>query len=51
MVVQQTAVAYATPATTSATTYKGRFRSESGGSAALRNADNTGQLYALEVSA
>jgi hypothetical protein len=46
-----TALAWATPATTSATTYKARFRSSNGGSALLENATNTGQMYAIEVSA
>ena len=44
-------IAYATPATTSATTYKLRLRSNSGGAALLNNATNTGQMYAIEVSA
>jgi hypothetical protein len=45
-------IGYATPATLSAVTYKVRFRSESTGStSSMRNADNTGQLYAIEVSA
>ena len=48
----QTAVGYDAPATTSATTYKGRFRT---GNAAIahniKNATNTGQLLALEISA
>jgi hypothetical protein len=43
--------AYATPATTSAVTYKLRFRTNTGCTAALNNADNTGQLFAIEVSA
>ena len=48
---QITAIAYATPGTTSATTFKGRFRVD-GGTSTLRNAtDNTGQMYAIEVSA
>jgi hypothetical protein len=42
--------AYATPATTSAITFKGRFRA-SGGTVGLNNSDKTGQLYAIEVSA
>jgi hypothetical protein len=42
---------YATPATTSATTYKLRFRSNSGGSAVIYNELQTGQMYAIEVSA
>lgn len=45
-----TVVGYATPATTSATTYKGRFRSFEGGSVSLAN-DAVGQLFAIEVSA
>jgi hypothetical protein len=44
-------LAYATPATTSATTYKGRFRSNDGTSAIIYNDTTTGQLYAIEVSA
>ena len=44
--------AYATPATTSPVTYKLRFRIEaSGNTASVRNADSTGQMYAIEVSA
>jgi hypothetical protein len=44
--------AYATPATTSAVTYKLRFRSEDASTTIqLRNGANTGQLYAIEVSA
>jgi len=42
---------YATPATTSATTYKARFRSLAGNAVLLRNDVNVGQLYAIEVSA
>jgi hypothetical protein len=42
---------YSTPATLSATTYKGRFRSGSGTTVFLTNNSNTGQLYAIEVSA
>lgn len=44
---------YATPATTSAVTYKGRFRASTGGgvTAALENTLATGQFYAIEVSA
>ena len=45
-------IGYATPATTSATTYKGRFRSSGGGSASILNSGNSiGQMYAIEVSA
>ena len=42
---------YATPATTSAVTYKGRFGGDGGNSKSISNAINTGQLYAIEVSA
>jgi hypothetical protein len=43
---------YSTPATTSATTYKARFTvSGAGVTVVVRNADCTGQLYAIEVSA
>lgn len=45
-----TAIAYATPNTTSATTYKGRFRVSSG-TGKLRNTSTTGQLFAIEVAA
>jgi len=44
-------VGYATPATTSATTYKGRFRSSTGNTVRLDNSTTTAQLYAIEVSA
>jgi hypothetical protein len=44
-------LARATPATTSAVTYKGRFASNDGGTVRIRNDVNTGQLYAIEVSA
>ena len=43
-------MAYATPATTSATTYKLRFK-VSGSTGYVRNELNTGQMYAIEVSA
>jgi hypothetical protein len=44
--------AYATPATTNATTYKLRVQVDNSASSALiENAQNTGQLYAIEVSA
>ena len=43
-------IGYSTPATTSATTYKGRFNATAG-TFVLQNADQTGQLYAIEVSA
>ena len=45
-----TLIGYATPATTSAVTYKGRFAT-SAGTGFLANNINTGQLYAIEVSA
>jgi hypothetical protein len=45
-------IAYATPATTSAVTYKLRFRSSSASTTtAIENAGITGQMYAIEVSA
>jgi hypothetical protein len=47
--VPTTVIGYATPATTSATTYKGRF--QSGANVTIRNSFSTGQLYAIEVSA
>ena len=47
----QTLIGYATPATTSATTYKLRFASSLGNAATLSNATNIAQLFAIEVSA
>jgi len=47
----QVVIAYATPATTSATTYKGRFKVTTNGTNTLSNGSMTGQLYAIEVSA
>ena len=47
----QTLMAYDSPATTSATTYKGRFRSDLGNQVRLLNAQPDGQMYAIEVSA
>lgn len=44
-------VGYATPATTSATTYKGRFRSFASGTTGISNGTQTGQIFAIEVSA
>lgn len=44
-------IGYATPATTSATTYKGRFRSFASGTTGISNNAQTGQLFAIEVSA
>jgi hypothetical protein len=46
-----TMIGYSTPATTSATTYKGRFYSNNATTVAIGNNNNTGQLYAIEVSA
>jgi len=46
-----TIIGYDSPATTSATTYKGRFKAESGGTTTRVNATATGQLFALEISA
>jgi hypothetical protein len=46
----QTIIGYATPGTTSATTYKVRFKSFFGNQAQLLNAQATGQLYAIEVA-
>ena len=44
-------VGYATPATTSATTYKLRFRQGASTSTTIRNDLQTGQIYAIEVAA
>jgi hypothetical protein len=46
-----TQIGYASPATTSAVTYKVRFKSDSGTTVGLENASSTGQLFAIEVSA
>jgi hypothetical protein len=46
---QVTMIAYATPATENAVTYKLRFRSN--GTTSVQNATNTGQMYALEIAA
>jgi hypothetical protein len=48
--VSQISIGYATPATTSAVTYKARFR-KSAGTAVLENDVQTGQMFALEISA
>jgi hypothetical protein len=48
--VGATMFGYATPATTSAVTYKGRFLTASG-TVSIVNTSPTGQLYAIEVSA
>jgi hypothetical protein len=45
-------VGYSTPATLSATTYKMRFNAVNvGATVTVNNADQTGQMYAIEVSA
>jgi hypothetical protein len=49
--VMTTGFAYSTPATTSATTYKVRFLNSGGGTHTIYNDLNTGQMYAIEVSA
>jgi hypothetical protein len=53
MNTHQTLMAYATPATTSATTYKLRFRSNNAAhtNRVLNNSTSAGQMYAIEVSA
>jgi hypothetical protein len=49
--VQQTLTAWSTPATTSATTYKLRFKSSGSDiTTRIQNAAATGQMYAIEVS-
>lgn len=50
LIIRQTIIAYATPATTSTVTFKGRFKVNTS-TASIKNADVTGQLYAIEVSA
>jgi len=48
----QMLIGYDSPATISATTYKGRFRAfEASQTASLLNDKSTGQLFALEISA
>jgi hypothetical protein len=44
-------IGFSTPGTVSATTYKGRFARSGSGTAEIANGTNTGQLYAIEVSA
>lgn len=44
-------IGYASPATTSAVTYKGRFKSGATNTLTLQNATGTGQLFAIEVAA
>jgi len=51
IVAGQSLIGYVTPATTSAVTYKGRFREPNGGFVEIRNDLMTGQIYAIEVSA
>ena len=46
-----TLVAYVSPATTSAVTYKLRFKVEAAGTVRVGNSAATGQLFAIEVSA
>jgi hypothetical protein len=46
-----TVIGFDSPATTSATTYKGRFSAESGATVEIDNDFRTGQLFALEISA
>jgi len=48
--VMATLIGYDSPATLAATTYKTRFKVQSG-TGYLQNSINTGQLYAIEVSA
>lgn len=52
--VKASEIAYATPGTTSAVTYKLRFRiatAANSGEAIVLNNSNTGQMYAIEVAA
>ena len=49
--VPGTSIAWATPATLSAVTYKLRFRNVNANPTTIMNATSTGQLYAIEVSA
>ena len=44
-------IGYASPGSTSAVTYKGRFSAVTAGTSSILNASQTGQLYAIEVSA
>ena len=50
-ILEQTLIGYATPATTSAVTYKGRFNITGGGTLTINNNSMTGQMFAIEVSA
>jgi hypothetical protein len=49
--VYNTLIAYDSPATTSATTYKGRFNRSGAGNLTLQNGSTTGQMIALEIGA
>ena len=51
LLIIQNMVGYSAPATTSAVTYKLRFKRNSGTEARVRNDLNTGQLFATEISA
>jgi hypothetical protein len=51
LLIMQNMVGYSAPATTSAVTYKLRFKRNTGTEARVRNDLNTGQLIAIEVSA
>jgi hypothetical protein len=44
-------VGFDSPATTSATTYKGRFGAFAPATVTIQNSNNTGQLIAMEISA
>ena len=46
-----TIIGYSAPATTSATTYKGRFYTNPTGTVSVKNDETTGQMIALEISA
>lgn len=46
-----TLIGYATPATTSAVTYKGRYRTSTSDTTVLYNDIGTGQLFAIEIGA
>ena len=44
-------IAYATPGTTSAVTYKGRYKVSAAAAIGVENSSNTGQMFAIEVAA
>jgi len=48
---QVVAIGFDSPATTSATTYKGRFSANTGATITIKNDRATGQIYAIEVAA